>query len=265
MSNVIDGTHQFYEGGHPRWGCLPRATLPGDRPMAEGRITLVPESEWDALAKQISLRPHRRTLLDQDGVGSCAAESSTQDLMLARVLAGLEHVPLNPWFVYHTTSGGRDGGSSIDDNLDFLMKYGCAPESVWPRSKGWRAEPSKDAYAAALEFRIDEYWDISTVAELVAGLLDACPAVIGAKGHAVCAVEHRGSYPLICNSWGQWEDDGYGKWCSYNEINWGYGAWAVRAVRQAGAMSAREFKRQTKEVMAKNAELYRRFAEGDSR
>jgi len=220
---------EFLSNGRPAWGCLPRKTRPGERPMAEGRIKLVPESEWDALAKQISLRPHRRTLLDQNGFGSCASESSTQALMLDRVLQGLPHVPLNPLFVYGRVNGGRDGGSSIDDNIDFLVKHGCAPESVWPRSKGWRAEPSKEAWAAAAEFRILEYWDISTVAEFVSALLCGMPVVHGAKGHAICAVEHKGPYPLILNSWGQWEDDGYGRWCGYNEVNWGYGAWAARA------------------------------------
>jgi hypothetical protein len=196
--------------------------------MASERIALVPENQWDTLAKQVSLRPFRRTLLDQNGNGSCACESSAQALMLCRVFLGLEHVPLNPLFIYGRINGGRDGGSSIDTALDFLMKYGCAPESIWPRSKGWRAEPSKEAWEAALQFRITEFFDIANKAEFVSALLDAMPVVHGSKGHAIVAVEHAGDHPLICNSWGAWEDDGYGEWCKYSQIEWGYGCWCVR-------------------------------------
>lgn len=217
------------ENGRPAWGCLPRRSRPGDWPMAADRIELIPEDQWDALAAQITLRPMVKTILDQDSVGSCAAESSVGALMNARSLAGLPHVVLNPWFAYNTTSGGTDSGSNIDDNLEFLMRYGCAPESVWPRSKGFRAEPSAEAKAAALEFRILEFFDISTIAEFVSALLKGFPVVWGANGHAICAVAHKGSYPEIVNSWGPtWEDSGFGKWATYRQVNFGYGAWALR-------------------------------------
>jgi len=220
--------------GRPTFGCLPRKSRPGEWcPMAADRIKIVPEAEWDALAAQITLRPFVKTVLDQGQVGSCAAESSVQALMIARAMAGLPHVVLNPYYCYHTTSGGYDEGSSIDDNLEFLMRYGCAPESVWPRSKGWRAEPSAEADEAAREFRIDEFFDISSVPEMVSCNLDAFPVVFGAQGHAICAVAHKGSYPLIVNSWTPgWEDGGFGKWCDYNAINWSYGAWGLRVARQ---------------------------------
>ena len=214
-------------------GCLPRTSRPGERcPMAADRIPLVPESEWGRLADEITLDPFVKTVLDQDGVGSCASESSVGALMVARAFAGLPHVALNPWFVYHTVSGGHDSGSSIDDNLEFLMKYGCAPESIWPRSKGWRAEPSKEAQEAAKEFRIEEYWDIASVQEFVSALLKGHPVVWGAQGHAILAIAHEGTYPLIVNSWGDWGNNGRGKWASYSGINWSYGAWALRVAKQ---------------------------------
>jgi hypothetical protein len=201
--------------------------------MAADRIKIIPEAYWDALAAQITLRPFVKTVLYQGRVGSCAAESSVQSLMIARAIAGLPHVVLNPYFVYHTTSRGRDGGSSIDDNLAFLMRYGCAPESVWPRSKGWQTEPSAEAVAAALEFRIDEFFDVASVPEMVSSNLDAFPVVFGAQGHAICAVAHKGSYPLIVNSYDvSWQDGGFGKWVNYSGINWSYGAFAVRVARE---------------------------------
>jgi len=197
--------------------------------MAGERIKVVPEDQWESLAAQISLRPHVKTVLNQGSVGSCAAESSVQALMIAREIAGLPHVVLNPYFVYHTTSGGRDAGSSIDENLAFLMEFGCAPESVWSRSRGWREEPSAEAKAAALEFKIKESFDISSKAEFVSAEVDAFPVVFGANGHAICAVQHTKDYPLIVNSWAaSWGDGGFGKWVPYSGINWNYGCYAVR-------------------------------------
>jgi hypothetical protein len=212
-------------------GCLLRKTRPGERfPMAADRIKIVPSGEWDAAAAEIgdSLRKKVKAVLNQGQVGSCATESTTGADMLNRSCQGLEHILLNPLFVYHTTSGGSDSGSSIDDNLEFVRENGIAPESVWPRSKGWRAKPSAEAVEAAKAFKIEEAWDISNLNEFVSALLQGFAVVFGSQGHAVLAVEHMGSYPLILNSWGDWEDGGFGRWCSYNAVNWNYGAWALR-------------------------------------
>lgn len=223
---------RFHPSGHPTFGCLPRKSHPGKWcAMAADKIPLVPEADWDALAAQITLRPYVKAVLDQDGVGSCACEAVAAAVMIGRALAGLPHVLLNPLFIYHTTSGGVDQGSSIDENLAFVRENGIAPESVWPRSMGWRAKPSAEAVEAAKAFRIYEFYDIATIAEMVSGEVKAFPVVHGAQGHAICAVAHKGTYPLIVNSWGSdWEDGGFGRWTDYRNINWSYGSFAVRTV-----------------------------------
>ena len=212
-------------------GCLPRKSKPGEWcPMASERIKIIPSGDWPAAAAELgdNLRKHVPVTLDQNGDGSCACESSTGDVMLIRAVAGLPFVLLNPLYVYHTTSHGVDEGSSIDENLAFIRENGIAPESVWPRSKGWRAKPSAEAVEAAKAFKIEEFWDIASLNEFVSALLTGYCVVFGSNGHAVLAVQHMGSYPLVLNSWGNWEDGGFGKWCSYNAINWNYGAFAVR-------------------------------------
>jgi hypothetical protein len=198
--------------------------------MASERIKIIPSSEWAAAAEELgdSLRRKVWKVLDQDGVGSCATEATAGGTMIAREVAGQERVLLNPWSIYWYTSGGEDSGSSIDENLEYAREYGLCPESLHPRSKGWRAEPSAEAKAAALNFRIEEFYDIANVNEFVSALLGGFPVVFGSNGHAITAIQHMGSYPLILNSWGDWGDGGFGKWCSYNAINWGYGAWALR-------------------------------------
>lgn len=210
-------------------GCLPRKFRPGEKcPMLASRIKIIPSGDWEAAAKELgdSLRRKVPVVLYQN-VNSCACESSTGAVMLSRSIIGLPHVLLNPLFVYHTTSGGSDNGSSIDDNLVFIRKHGIAPESVWPRSKGFRAKPSDEAYEAAKPFKIEEFYGINTNNEFVSALLAGYSVVFGSNGHAILGIQHMGSYPLILNSWGDWEDGGFGKWCSYNAINWDYGAFAV--------------------------------------
>jgi len=217
-------------------GCLPRRSRPGTIcPMAADRIKVIPRAEWSDLASQLAagqgLKPFVRDVLDQASVGSCGMESSAGSVMVSRVFRGLDHVLLNPLSGYHFTCHGVDRGSSIDENLEFIREHGLAPESVWPRSKGWRAKPSVEAMAAALAFRIEEFYDISSIDEMVSAILQGYPVVYGANGHAVCKVRHLNENEgEDLNSWGpEWGDGGFGVWASYRAVNWQYGAWAIRA------------------------------------
>lgn len=213
-------------------GCLPRRTLPGQLcGFAADHIPILSDDQIEEWAGKVSLRHLVPVILDQDGVGSCATESSTQSVMLARSGSGLPFELLNPWFVYHTTSGGRDNGSSIDENLAFIRKYGVAPESVWPRSKGWRASPSEEARAKALDYRIDEFYEVRSAQEVKSCLVQGYAVVYGAKGHSVIKVEYLGrGKSTDVNSWGRdWGEQGFGEWASIERINWSYGAFAVRS------------------------------------
>jgi len=213
-------------------GCLERKSLYGEYfPRAEDRIKVIPREDWDV--GDVSLKPFVKTILDQGSVGSCATEAITQAVMVARAFAGLPHVELNPWFIYQATSGGRDRGSSIDENLRFVLKHGIAPMSVWPRSKGWRTKPSSEAYDAAKAFRDIEVFDIAAIDEMVSGVKLANAVVYGSKGHAVLKVKHLNDKEgLDVNSWGKdWKNGGFGVWASYQAVNFSYGAFAIRAIR----------------------------------
>src|SRR3990167_6970383 len=113
-------------------GCLWRKRRVGEFcPIFSERSEVLPQDEIRrvlALRKAAGIRSRQfiKEILDQDGAGSCATESTTQGLMTTRVLQNLPHVKLNPWFMYHTTSGGRDQGSSIDEDLQFARDVGVA-------------------------------------------------------------------------------------------------------------------------------------------
>ncbi len=212
-------------------GCLPRESRVGENcPMFSSKIETIPRREWSKYEGKISLEPLVTEIFDQGQVGSCAAESSVQALQICRAMAGQPFVGLNPYSVYHSTSSGRDRGSSIDVNLRYLREHGCCPEDLWPREKGWRERPSEEAMRHAKRYRILEFYDIETVEEMVTALLKGFPVVYGANGHAVCKISHlNDSKGLDVNSWGEgWGDDGMGVWAEYRHIGWNYGAFAVR-------------------------------------
>lgn len=224
----------YPEGRIP--GCLPRSWRPGTLcPMASEHIKIIPRADWAALAAQNKgLRPFVKVVLNQGSVGSCATEATAGAVMITRAYAGLDHVLLNPWSIYATTSGGRDRGSSIDENLAFARDHGVCPESVWPRSKGWNAKPTASAMEVAKKFRIAEFYDISTIDEMVSALLQGFAVVYGSNGHAVCKVQHVDETKGIdLNSWDTtWGDGGFGVWATYRAVDFRYGAFAVRAVSQ---------------------------------
>lgn len=219
-------------------GCLPRATQYGTCcDKLEDRIEVISRERWQLhIDDGIVLRPHVTDILNQDGVGSCATESTAQSKMIVRSWQNQPYVPLNPWSIYCFTSGGRDGGSNIDTNLIHARDIGVLPVSVWPRSKGWRAKPPQSLLdTEAIKYRIDEFWDIATVDEIGTALLKGMPVVFGWQGHSCVLVDlvdrKRARY---ANSWDEsWGDKGFGI-ISLNKVNFGYGAFAVRTVVDSG-------------------------------
>ncbi len=226
--------------GGKRKGCRPRITSYGeccptakDHPEA---IPVIPRGEWAGLIAQrkeakVSMRVIVPEILDQDGVGSCAAEEVTQAVMTLRAFSGYSHVPLNPWSVYAWTSGGRDNGSSIDSNWQRARDVGIMPMTVWDRSEGWKDKPTEEMLLNhAVNFRLDEFYDINNTEELVSALLSGFVVGYGRDGHAILAVDMLDEeHMLYANSWGNWGDNGFGI-DKITNVRWEYGAFAARSV-----------------------------------
>ncbi len=214
-----------------RTGCLPRVTKFGE--MCQGfaeAIKVVPRDKWPDLIGKVDLRPFVKVVLDQNGVGSCATESTTAGAMIIRSVAGQPHTLLNPLSIYRVTSGGRDQGSSIDTNLAFARDVGILPEEYWPRSKGWRATPPDGWKLVASRYRIKEIYDIRNEAEVGSALLKGFPVVFGWRGHSCILTELLSTTVAeYLNSWGNWGDGGFGK-IKLSSINYNYGAWALRVM-----------------------------------
>lgn len=216
-------------------GCLPRVTRFGDccAPMADS-IEVIPRDQWAeiiAANPDLNARNHVKKIKDQDGIGACATFSTAQGTEMIRSMSGVEWVELNPFSIYRVTSHGRDQGSSIDENLEFARDIGILPESYWPQSKGWRATPPDGWEQVAASFRIHEFYDIGTVDEVGTALLNALPVVFGWRGHSCVLVGLKSPTEAeYANSWKEtWGDKGFGT-INLNEINFRYGAFAVRSV-----------------------------------
>ncbi len=213
-------------------GCNIRRTRPGELcPLYTKNVPTIPTGEWPALIGKVELRSCVNQILDQDGVGSCATESTSQATMIIRHVAGQPFVLLNPWSIYWYTSDGRDQGSNIDENLAYVRENGICPEAVWPRSKGWNTKPSAEALEAAKEYKIIEFYDCGSIAEIGSALLLGFPVVFGWQSHSCVLTQLLSTTKAeYANSWGDWGDKGYG----YDDIrivNWGYGAWCLRTAK----------------------------------
>ena len=177
---------------------LPLGKLPGV-PVFGDVYRVLPESEWleairDPNRPQMSKQVW--SINDQDGNGSCASEAAHGGCKLVRALSGREKVETNPLGTYGRVNGGSDRGSSLSANIAHVTKHGCFPESVWPRSKGWRAEPTEAAYEAASHYKLHESYDCddSSSSQFFAELFSAVlmgpfPTEFGYPGHAILAVE----------------------------------------------------------------------------
>jgi len=213
---VVDAAHVDFIMPGRKKGLLPRVDLPGARcGFLSDTIDTIPTADWPALLPgHAGIDKYVWVWLDQDGVGSCAREANDNLLMLNRAFENQEQVELNPWFGYHTTSGGSDRGSNLGDNLYHCREVGSCPESVWPRSKGWRAKPSSEAYEAAKNYRHDEYWEVTTAEEAGSAMLKGFGLFWGSAGHAKAGVKVLSTeWFKYLNSWGKgWSDPMAGRW-----------------------------------------------------
>jgi hypothetical protein len=194
----------------------PDTEKPGDRCGFLRDVTpTIPMAEWDERLKtHVGLDDCVWIWLDQGSTGSCGSESCCNGGMLLREVSGQPRVEMNPYGMYHTTSGGSDRGSNLGDNLDFARETGMFPESIWPRSKGWRTAPSAEAVAAAGQYKLDEFWEVTTLEECGSALLRGFPLYYGSAAHAKCGIKllDKTRFKYL-NSWGKdWSSPSAGEY-----------------------------------------------------
>jgi hypothetical protein len=189
---------------------------PPPRSRIRDAYPCIPEAEWFE-----KIRDKKAQQADNRG-------------LVKHTLQGAKAEKLNAFGLYRYVNGGRDGGSSLSDNITAAARYGIPSERVWPRSKGWRTPLSDEAKRDALRHRPDEVYRVSDRREFGTALLLGFVVYAGYPGHAWFAVDLVDTSRFYWkNSWGAgWGDNGVGT-LRFGELQWGYGCWAVRTARMA--------------------------------
>jgi hypothetical protein len=219
-------------GGEPRkLGCLPTPPiLKGSFPLFGDRVKVIPRDKWEACDRRHLVR----RVFDQDGIGSCASESTTQTLEIARSIAGNDDVKLSPANLYGRVNGGRDAGSTLGENLREIQNRGVCTEDLvghldWRQwnTSGWEKEGKR--------YRVTEIYLCNSFDAIISAVLLGFPVVYGVMvgnnfnpdsdgwlpdytggsgGHAMTGIDvgkRGGKWGLgTVNSWSTgWGDAGY--------------------------------------------------------
>ena len=226
-------------------GCLIRSSkVGGVSPIAEERIEQLDPRDWQPfIDANVDLHDHSTWIFDQGNIGSCGTESVSKGVMLTEHVSEGECKLLNPWGMYYFTSGGKDQGSAIDDNLQHARKYGIPSDDVWPRYRTtdggvinpWNRKPSDVAVDDALRHRIDEFYDVTTIRGVGSCLCGPFAVVFGWQGHSCVLTkllsQTKAEYD---NSWApSWGNKGRGV-IALAEIDFRYGCFAIRTTIHNG-------------------------------
>lgn len=210
-------------------GCLPRTTRPGERfAVAEDVEAPIPRDEWsERLAEMVARdrKPWHQVTKDQDGEGSCTsnATSGWYEHMLVDAFGEDAWVETSPISLYRRCASGPNSGSSLDCNLRELCDGGILPtDNAANRERFAHVHPNIGYYTAlpagweetAVEFRADEFLDVTTFDGLVSAILRGRFVVYARASHCILGVSLRYQggvwYLKYLNSWGAWGADGYG-------------------------------------------------------
>lgn len=206
---------------------------------------------------------------NQGAIAACNPFSTIALMEFARAREGLPYVRLSPGFVHGNIGGTDEEGTSLQDAVSWMVKYGTVKaatigELVWQKSKWPRGV---DLAAEASQFRMEEYWLCPTADHIYAAVWygfdvgmgvvwhqgdsdvgkDGWMPVAGGKvlgGHAfpgvrLVAPKSGSNLGLGCvNQWGlQYGDHGTMKMPYQRvvaECKNNYGIWAIRATTWTG-------------------------------
>jgi len=192
------------------------------------RFKTIPQTEWaDRIAAgQGDLSAGCKVILNQANYGDCWAFSETQAEMVDRALQGHSLVVLAPDPMVWIT-GNYNGGAIDDGLLQVMIPYGLPPASLCPQCDPVAGHRARDEHewpaswktsAAGYKTPKTEYLDCASPDELVTGIFNGHPAVVGVDwqggGHAICALQvlevRKQFYLAGPNSWGEQWASGWG-------------------------------------------------------
>lgn len=197
------------------------------------------------LPKEADLRGYCSPVEDQGSLGSCTAQALAGNLEFLDEMDDSRHTDTSRLFIYYNErvlidTVEYDSGASLRDGIKTLRNDGACPEDIWPYNiERFSRKPPAKCYAEAKKHRIESYYRIAALNEMLTCLADGYPFVFGFTvyesfqsvtvartgivnmpagnesalgGHAVMAVgyDQAGKRFLVRNSWGiKWGMKGY--------------------------------------------------------
>ena len=240
-------------------GCLRRASKVGESEftnLADTDINAIPRSEWkDLLEQNQSLEVIIQKIKDQNGEGSCASNATSQCFEIVwNMTLGLEAwMEISPISIYRWVARSPNNGSTIEGNLRQLRDVGCLPVDKDDNKQKMQAAGLNSNHVlkevgyyqkfpsnwkdTALNFRAQEWYEITSFDEFITCLFYDFPVCYGRAGHAICGAtpvfDNNQWHVKYANSWKpSWGDNGYG-YDSERYISGSissYGAWALRSI-----------------------------------
>jgi len=135
------------------------------------QVKLIPRSEWrERIAamtanksrlsdvRNIGNNGSRIPSLDQGQVGYCWAHSTTQAVHMIRAIMNLPYVPLSAYSVAATIKNGADEGAWGALSMEFIIKRGVWPQSLWPQGDRHVRSASDPGWVEAAKYKITDGW-----------------------------------------------------------------------------------------------------------
>jgi C1A family cysteine protease len=215
-----------------------------------------------ALREAVTLREWDSRVEDQNEASSCVGNAvcNAYELLLKKKSPDL-FKELSRLFVYYNARKEdgltvmSDEGTYVRSALRGLQSHGVCSEVIWPYDiTKVNVEPSAEAYAAALDYKIAAYYRLRTINQICDALNNEYPVPYGMEifdrfydvdasnpivnmpygseenlgGHAMCLIGYDLAKKLFLakNSFGtDWGDQGY-CWVPFNYIrDYGYDIW----------------------------------------
>lgn len=210
-------------------GLLPRQIPYGQLPFASALgVPIVPKDEWvDRIEEMEKTKTRLSDIVlraglpckDQNGTNYCWINAPVHCVEVVRVLQNESMVILSPASCGAKIKNFRNVGGWGTEGLEFIVKYGVVPASMWPENAISRKYDKAEAWKEAEKYKVTEWWDLKPEdeVELFSALFHRVPVAVGYNwwGHEVTAYDpvHLGDGKFgvrIRNSWGmQWGDRGF--------------------------------------------------------
>lgn len=187
---------------------------------------VIPMEKWDDImdrkdAEQSWLADLVAIVHDQDGEGSCVAESKTAqwEIKCVETLGFDQFIPLSAASLYTRTGSSPGSGSMLGDNLREMRARGALPLDTAAnkarfkhthRAVGFRADLPNGWEETGAIFKEDEYVDLGDIEEFGSAILKNHPVTYARSSHCITAIKMFGRVRTnnlrfgYLNSWGRW-------------------------------------------------------------